>query len=195
VKVLLTFYYSPDAVDDLLYCDRSVDNKFWYGLGRLARIYVAADKYHIPVLKKDALSIWEDCLGDANHDILCLNHDRPEDSAETAAKEDWQNAWESHFPDLTEAIAFLLEHTCDDDDIRKSLLDIEWARFAVREDREHWLNIVERWPGYAVNLMAHQAEDDWIVDQALRVELARESAAKEKATAAKSSATASATSA
>ena len=195
MKVLLTYYYSPDTMDDLLYADESVDDKSWYGLGRLARIYVAADKYHMPVLKKHALSIWEDYLGDANHNILCLKHDRPEDSAERAAKEEWRNEWKSHFPDLIEAIEILLEHTCDDDDIRKSLLDIEWARFAVGENREHWLNIVERWPGYAVDLMAHQAEDDWIVDQALRVELARESAAKEKAAAAKSSATASATSA
>jgi len=196
VKALLNFYYSPDAVDDVLYPDMNRDDTcYHYDLRRLAHIYVAADKYDVPVLKKAVLSEGEASLSDANDDILRVIQRRPSESDDRAAKEEWRSDWESYFLDLTEAIEILLEHTSDDDDIRKSLLAIEWARFAIGEDRERWLSIVERWPGYAVDLMAHQAGDQWFVDQAQRVERAREAAEQEKADAAKKPATAPATSA
>lgn len=168
----------------MVHPDTPVDDKCYYGLGHLASIYVAADKYHIPILKQEALSAWEERSSDANDDILWAMDRRPVDSQDRATEEEWRREFESYFNDLTKGVEILLEHTCDDDDIRESLLTIEWARFALEEHREHWLSIVERWPGYAVDLMKYQAEDEWVMSQAQRMEQEKEAAAKKEAAAA-----------
>jgi len=95
--------------------------------------------------------------------------------------QEWRAQWDRSFLDIVTTVDFLLENTSEDDMIRAPLLDLDWSRFTIF-GREHFVTIVTKWPGYAVDLMARQAKDDWILRQAERIEEEKASIIVDEAT-------------
>jgi len=102
-------------------------------------------------------------------------------TAEDRADEPARMTWEANFLGVVRAVDIVLEHTCEKASIRLCMFEIEWSRFALGNYRTQWLDLFERYPGYAVDLVTYQAKDEWVMRQAGIVENRRKAAARKKA--------------
>ena len=178
VKALLNFCYAPFPRGRDDYFDPDEDRCGpTYLLAQHAALYVAADKYIFPEFKRYEESLLDEFIGDTNTNLIYgLGSSLDGQDVNEAPA-----TWHMMFLDLVKAVEFLLEHTRDDDPIRTRLLDIIWTRFAHGKNRESWVALIEKHPGYAAELMVRQSQDDWVLIQARRIENEKRAAASRKA--------------
>ena len=161
IKALLNYCYCPCPRDDYEDPDADVSDPT-YALEHHAELYVAADKYRILDFKGWAEQCLHAFIGFSNKSLK---------KRWTSSENQADDVWGARFHDLSNAVTTLLEHTREEDPVRRRLLDIEWGLFAFGEHRNTWVAILKENPGYAAESMAHQTTNDWVMERARRIEV------------------------